>query len=45
MPEIGKKTAHILFMSNGAQNIGKMFGLRVTFHVPESEKREFIHRL
>jgi len=45
MPEIRENTAHILFMSNRAQNTDKMSGLQVTFHVQKSEKREFIHRL
>ena len=45
MPEIEKKAARILFMSKRAQNTEEMSGLRVTFNVQESEKREFIHRL
>jgi len=45
MPEIEKKATRILFMSKRAQNIEEMLGLRVTFHVRKSEKREFIHRL
>src|SRR3990170_8711511 len=45
MPEIEKKAARILFMSKRTQNTEEMSGLRVTFHVRKSEKREFIHRL